>query len=128
METQNFDKVKKEFIVDQEEYSKSQLSKLMSILLNFCKITRDGQVIIMKKIATRKILKLILSARFVAHAADDSIHETITREELKAYSRIKDAVFTTRFNDMLRENFAEKKDNVIKAKNILLIEQFLEKD
>ena len=126
MELPTFEKVKKEFIVDQEEYSKSQLSKLMSILLNFCKITKDGQVITMKKIATRKVLKLILSARFIAHAADNSIRETITKEELRAYSGIaKDNVFTARFNDMLRENFAEKKENIVKAKNILLIEQFL---
>jgi hypothetical protein len=120
-----FEKTKKEFIIDQDEYSKSKLSELMGMMLNFCKVTKDGQVVILEKVPTRKAIKLIVSARFVAHAAEASISETITREELKAYSGIKDAVFLARFNEMLRENFAEEKDKRIKAKNILLIEQFL---
>ncbi len=121
-----FDKLKREFIVDQEEYSKSQLSELMNILLKFCKVTLDGQVIITKGISTRKVLKLILSARFIAHAANDKISEYLKREELKAYSGIgKDMVFTVRFNELLRDNFADKKDEKIKAKNILLVERFL---
>ncbi len=120
-----FEKTKKEFIIDQEEYSKSKLSELMTMMISFCKVTKDGQVVILEKVPTRKVLKLIVSARFIAHAAESSISETVTREELKAYSGMKDAVFLVRFSEMLRENFAEEKDKKVKAKNIVLIEQFL---
>ena len=122
----NFERLKKEFIVDQEEHSKQQLTSLMSLLLPLCKVTKDGQVVITEKIPTRKILKLILSARFIAHVADKSIQMGLSREELKAYSSMRDNVFTTRLNELLRENFADERDDEkIYAKNILLIEQFL---
>lgn len=121
-----FEKTKKEFIVDEEEYSKGQLSLLMSQLLKFCKVTKNGQVMVIKKVSTRKILKLILSAKFIAHKADKTIVGNVTREELKVYSGMKDNVFTARFNELLKENFVDKKENKLSAKNILLVEQFLQ--
>lgn len=126
MDQQNFEKIKKDFIVDEEEYSKDKLSSLMSKLSSFCKITKDGQVILMKKVSTRKMLKLILSARFIANAVNKSILPEVGKDELKAYSSMKNDVFNTRFNEILRENFAEKKNDKLKSKNILLVEQFLE--
>lgn len=121
-----FEKIKKEWIVDEKEYSKTKLLDLISKLNSSCKITKTGQVIISKKIPTRKILKLIISARFIANAADSSILQGIAREELKTYSGLKDKIFVTRINEMLRENFAERMDEKnLRAKNILLIERFL---
>ncbi len=122
----DFEKIKKEWIVNEEEYSKTKLSDLILKLSSSCKITKNGQVIVSKNLSGRKILKFILSARFVANAADSSIPREITREELKAYSGLKDKVFASRLSDMLRENFAEKIDDKnIRAKNILFIERFL---
>jgi len=121
----DFDRLKKDFIVDQEEHTKEKLASLMALLLPLCKVTKDGQVVITEKIPTRKVLKLILSARFIAHVAQDSISAEVSKEELKAYSAMRENVLNTRLNELLRENFAEKKENAIKAKNILLIEQFL---
>lgn len=127
MTENNFDKAVNNFIVDEEEYSKEKITPLIEILSKFCKITKKGDVFPLKDIPTRKILKLILSARLVAHFVDKNISAEMSREELKAYSMMKNEVFTTRFNEMLRENFAEEKNKNFSAKNILLVEQFLKK-
>lgn len=127
MDTNNFGDLKEGFIVDKEEYSKEKVKGLVEIVSSFCKVTKKGEVFILKKVSTRKVLKLILGARFIAHILDNSIPEEVSRKELEAYSNMKKKVFIARFNEMLRENFAEKEENSkLKAKNILVLEQFLE--
>ena len=121
----DFEKIKKEFIVDEEEYSREKLSSLMITLSSFCKITKDGQVIILQAVPTRKILKLIICARFVAHEVNKEIDQFVTKQDLRVYSSLKDNVFIARFNEMLKENFAEKKGETFKVKNILFVEKFL---
>jgi hypothetical protein len=95
-------------------------------MLNFARVGKDGQVVIIKKIPARKVLALILSARFVANKVDKKIGEGLKREELKNYSYLDSAIFNARFHDLIKEGFVEKDKEPIKAKNILLVERFLE--
>ena len=125
--TEKFDDLKNQFIVDTAEYPKEKLSKMMQIMLKFVKVSKDGQVVLMQDIPTRKVLYLILSARFVANKIDKSIKQEVGRDELFTYSYLKKEVFTARFNELVRDGFAEKKDDHVQAKNILLVERFLEK-
>jgi len=125
--TDKFSQIKNQFIVDEAEYPQEKISHLMEIMLKFLRVSKDGQVVVVKSVPTRKILQLILSARFIANKVDKSIKEEISKEELLTYSYLKKDVFTARFNEILREGFSEKNGDALKAKNILLVERFLEK-
>jgi len=123
--TNDFETAKKNFIIDQEEYSRPKLTELMNKLYKWVKVTKEGQLILLKKIPTRKVLRLLISARFIAHLASSEISVGLSKEELKAYSRLQDNVFSTRLSETFRDKFAEEKDGLIQIKNIFLIEQFL---
>jgi len=120
-----FEKAKKDFIINSKEYTKENLTKLMQAISNFAKVGEDGEVVIIKKISTRKVLKLILAARFVAHEVEDSISSDVSKNELETYSGLKKPIFIARYNEILREGFAKKDGESFKAKNILLVEKFL---
>jgi len=122
----DFEKIKKEFIVNPKEYSKEKLANLMSSLLEFVRVGNKGEVVVVRKVPSRKILKLILSARYVAHEAEDAISPDVSRTELESYSGLKKPVFSARISEVQREGFADKKGDVIRAKNILLIEKFVQ--
>lgn len=126
MDSSEFNKSKREFIVDEEKYSQRQLSQAMAILIPLCKVTKDGQVFLLREVSTRKRLKLILSAVFVANAVVKGIRSELTREELKAYSGMKDNVFAVRYSELTKEIFVETREGNVRARNILLVEQFLE--
>ena len=98
----------------------------MEIMLKYLRVGKDGQVIIIKNVSTRKTLPLILSARFIANKVDKNIKEHLSREELSTYSLLKKDVFVARFNEIIRDGFVERNDDEIKVRNILLIERFLE--
>lgn len=122
-----FEQVKNQFIVDEAEYPKEKLVHLMEIMLKFLRISKGGQVVIVKNVPTRKILPLILCSRFIANKVDKKIKESLSREELLTYSYLKKEVFNARFNELIRENFAKKEGDNVKAANILMVERFLEK-
>ncbi len=124
---EKFEEIKKRFIIDEAEYPPEKLEHLIKIMLNFVRVSKDGQVVIIKNVPTRKILPLILSARFVANKVEKNIKESIEREELKNYSYLDKMVFNARFADLKKEGFIEKDKEPLKAKNILLVERFLEK-
>ncbi len=122
---EKFEDIKNKFIVDEAKYPKEKLTSLMNVLFNFVRVSKDGQVVVVKQVPTRKVLPLILSARFIANKVENEIDEWMTRDELMEYSYLKKEVFTARFNELLREGMGDKKDEKIKAKNILLVERFL---
>jgi len=123
----NFRETKSKFIVDEATYPQDKLTRLMGLMLKFLRVAKDGQVVIIKNVPSRKILQLILSSRFIANKVENNIKEELTKEELLAYSCLKKEVFNTRFSELLKDGFVDKKDNAVKAKNILLVERFLEK-
>ena len=55
----------------------------------------------------------------------NAVFSKMSKKELETYSRLKKAVFTARFNEMLREGFASEEGDSFKARNILLVERFL---
>lgn len=120
-----FEEIKNRFIVDEAEYPQEKFAELMEIMLEYLRISKDGQVVIVKTVPTRKILSLILSARFVANKVDKQIPDDVTKDELLNYSYLQKEVFSARFSELLREGFADLSQNKVKAKNILLVERFL---
>ena len=82
----DYEKIKKEFIVNSKEYSKEKLSELMGKLVNFAKVGDKGEVVVLKKIPTRKILKLIISAKFIAHEVENSIPADVSKRDWKLTS------------------------------------------
>ena len=122
-----FTDIKNKFIVDQAQYPEEKLSRLMEIMLKYLRVSKEGQVVIIKNVSTRKILPLILSARFIANKVDKEIKELITKDELLAYSLLQKEVFRSRFSELSKEGFAESSDKGVKSRNILLVERFLEK-
>lgn len=121
----DFEEIKEKFIVDEAEYPKEKIAELMEIMLKYLRVSKGGQVVIIKSVPGRKTLQLILSARLIASKVDEAIGQEISREELLNYSYLSKDVFRTRFNELLKDGFAEKKGDNIKAKNILLVERFL---
>lgn len=122
---EEFEELKNQLIVDEEEFPKDRLNPLMEILVEFTRITKEGKIILVKQVPSRKVLPLILSARFIAHKLNKEIPDIVSKDELLSYSFLKNNVFNTRLGELIRDGTANKENNSFKIKNIFIAEGFL---
>lgn len=79
------DELKKQFIVDEKEYSKEKIPEQIRKVLRYCKVSKEGKVLLEKNnFGLRDNLKLILIARFLASKVDESISSEMTIDEIFA--------------------------------------------
>jgi hypothetical protein len=75
--------LKKEFIIDKDNYEKERIPELVKKILRYCKITNEGQVMFEEKdLILKDKIKLILIARFLANKLDKNIPEEVSIDEI----------------------------------------------
>lgn len=102
--------LKKKFIVDEKVYEKEKIPEQINRILKYCKITKEGIVIIEKNSFTLKEnIALILIARFLANKLDENIPSEMGIEEIVASMKTnnRDSLIT-RTKELVDDNLAKR--------------------
>ena len=88
-EDSELDELKKQFIVDGNEITKENLKKHIKTILEYCRITSEGTVILSKvKLTQKNKLGIAIMARYLGSKMDENINETVTPAELVEITNI----------------------------------------
>ncbi|HWZ55395.1 MAG TPA: hypothetical protein VNZ63_04945 [Verrucomicrobiae bacterium] len=99
--------LKKGFFVD-EDALKARLEAIVVRAREYCKIGREGHVIITSPdLSTVGQIKLILAARAIASQLDSSIPAEVTVAEIAAYTGLPANQIRARGMDAIKSRFAE---------------------
>ena len=99
--------VKKQFIVDEDAF-KERLEQVVGKALKYCRIDKNGQVLIAdSSLSGKDQVKLTLAARALAAQLDDQIAADVTVVELCKYTGLPANQVRARGNDAIRDKFAE---------------------
>jgi vacuolar-type H+-ATPase subunit F/Vma7 len=102
--------LKNSFIVDENEFTKEKIPQQIKSILRYCKVSKDGKVLLEKNNFTlRENLKIILVARFLANKLDESISSEVSIDEIVASmgTNNKESL-TTRMKEVVDENVAKR--------------------
>jgi len=105
--------LKKAFIVDEKAYEKEKIPEQIRKVLKYCKVAKDGKVLLEKNNFTiKENLRIILIARFLASKLDESIKEDINIDEIVACmgGNQKDSL-VTRMKEIVDEGIAKRLAN-----------------
>ncbi|MCZ6647905.1 MAG: hypothetical protein O7B30_01485 [Thaumarchaeota archaeon] len=97
-----FADLKSRFIVDENLYNAERLTSDVEKLLQYCKLTTKGRVIITAKGLTDKTrIAIIVFARYLAHKLDKSIPDLVSTEEMAALGEIQKSSVRGRTTDLV---------------------------
>lgn len=97
----NFEELKKSFIVNREEYQKEKLPDFISRALGFCTVDSEGGIHINNfSLTVRDKIVVALIARFLAHQLQSTIDSSMTGEEISTILDIDKAVTFARLKDL----------------------------
>jgi hypothetical protein len=101
------EELRKQFIVD-EGAIKSRLEALVTKALLYCKIDKNGHVLITNtKLSAKDQLLLVLAARSIASELDGSIPPTVTIAEIGKFTGLPANQIRARGTDAVKAKFAE---------------------
>ena len=127
---ENLEELKKEWIVDEEEIfkEKSKLAKLVKRMMNYCKVTKSGDVIIndnYEGITIKEKVCLYAMARFLANKLDENIPREVKADEIAESLMIDRRVVMARLKDLKDEKYLIRESRGIYHANPSKIEAFL---
>ena len=107
--TERLEDLEKEFIID-EDMEQEDIQQLISRILKFCKIDKNGYVVIYdKNLKLIDKILLILSARYLGNRLqqklnrDITINDQVNNKEISNMLREKDIVVNARLKDLKDE-------------------------
>lgn len=122
----NIDGLREQFIVD-EDILKSRLESLVGKALNYCRVDKKGQVLVTaSNLSGRDQVKLVLAARTIAVALDESIPSEVTVAEIGKYTGLPRDQVRARGKECIEEKFAESRGNGVYRAMPHKIETFLD--
>jgi len=118
------EELRKKFIVE-EKLDERRVTNYIERTLPFCKISKEGQVILEVKVTSLQQVKLALVARFLANYLDKSITAEISNHELSTSLNIPEDQIAARLGDLREEKFATSVRKGVSQVNPLQIERFI---
>jgi hypothetical protein len=119
------EELKKKFIVE-EKLDEKRIADYVKRILPFCKISKDGLVIIeIKGVTSLQQVKLALVARFLANYMDNTIPTEISNHELSTSLNIPEDQISARLKDLREDRFAIPVRKGVNQANPLQIERFI---
>jgi len=121
--------VRKSFIVDEVDFGKDFAEKLEERIIEYAKINKAGDLLIMVSgLSPNDKLKLLLSARFIAHNIDKNIPETVSLSDAgKLLTNESKEAIGSRMSHLVKPlGFARKKSRGVYTVQPYKIEEFLD--
>jgi hypothetical protein len=119
------EELKKKFIVE-EKLDEKRVANYIERILPFCKISRDGLVIVeTKDLKALQQAKLALVARFLANYLDKNIPTGMTNGELSTSLSIPEDQIAARMKELREAKFAIPVKRGLHQVNPLQIERFV---
>ena len=120
------EELKKKFIVE-EKLDGKRVASYIERILPFCKISKDGLVIIDEKgIVTLQQVQLALVARFLANYLDQNISATVSNKELSTSLNLPEDQIAARLKELRDARFALSEGKGMHQVNPLQIEEFIQ--
>jgi len=119
------EELKKKFIVE-EKLDEKRVTNYIERILPFCKISKDGLVIIEAKgLVALQQVKLALVARFLANHLDKNIPTEMSNGELSTSLSIPEDQIAARMKELREDKFAISVKRGLHQVNPLQIERFI---
>jgi hypothetical protein len=119
------EELKKKAIVE-EKLDEKRVVNYIERILPFCKISKDGLVILeVKGMTSLQQVKLALVARFLANYLDNNIPPEISNRELSTSLNIPEDQISARLKDLREDKFATPVRKGVSQVNPLQIERFI---
>ncbi len=119
------EELKKKFIVE-EKLDDKRVASYIERILPFCKISRDGLIIMeAKKLTTLQQVKLALIARYLANYLEASIPSEASNSELSNSLNIPEDQIAARLKELRESKFAVSTKKGVHQANPLQIEKFI---
>jgi len=119
------EELKKKFIVE-EKLDEKRVTNYIERILPFCKISKDGMVIIeTKDLKTLQQVKLALVARFLANYLDKNIPTGMSNGELSNSLNVPEDQIAARMKELRENKFATPVKRGLHQVNPLQIERFI---
>jgi hypothetical protein len=120
-------KIKSEFIVDQDSYNETSIPEQVKTLLKFVRVGNEGKVFIQSRdLSPDNRLKITLVARFLANKLQTDINSKLTVEELSEYVQLDKAQVRARMSTIVKEKFAVRAERGLFSVLPFQIKAFLE--
>lgn len=120
--------LKIQFIVNGNEINKEILKKHVKTILDFCKLTSEGKVILRKtKLTQKNQIGIIIMARYLENKMNENIKETISPGELADLTSIARNNVRSLVGTLADERFVTRVEEGIYRFNPTQIELFFEK-
>jgi len=118
--------LKKRFIIE-ENLGEKKIEGYVERLLQFCKVTTNGEILITAdKLTTLEKVKIALVARFLANKLDANISAEMTHEELSTLLEIPRNQIRARLKDVRATKFGFDSGNGLYKVKPLTIGKFLD--
>jgi hypothetical protein len=109
--TKDMDELKKKFIVDESTYETEQMKGDLERLLQFCKITSKGNVLITDaRLTDKKKVGLVIVARYIGNKLDKKIPEVVTSDEIVTFTKIDKLGVNARAKEIVDVGFASREE------------------
>jgi hypothetical protein len=103
----NIDSLREQFIVD-DDVLKSRLESLVAKALKHCRVDKKGQVLVTASdLSGRDQVKLVLAARGIAVALDESIRSEVSVAEIGKFTGLPGNQVRARVKECIEQKFAE---------------------
>ncbi len=121
------DSLRGKFIVDEDSYEAERLKDDVEKLLKYCKISKQGRVLInAKNLTDKKKVGLIIFARYIGNKLEKSVSETTTVEEIVHDAGMEKASVNARGKDLVDEGFVSRPETGTYKANPGRIQEFLD--
>ena len=121
------EELRKQFIVDENEVTKENIKKHVKKILEFCRITSDGKVILNKiKITQKNKIGIVVMARYLGNKINGRILDTITPAELAEITNIARNNVRSLVGTLIEEGFVSRSEEGVYRFNPTQIEFFFE--
>ena len=126
---EELEELKSKWIIDEKRFDERKIRQYIKRLLNYCKITKKGEVDLTEKSEKFSLIdkvKLALTARFVASKLDNSISETVSAKEISKFFLVDKLQVVARLKEAIDEKFAFRDKKGVYKLNPSRLDAFLD--
>ncbi len=121
------DSLRRRFLVDEDSYETERLKDDVEKLLKYCKISKQGRVLITaKNLIDKKKVGLIIFARYVGNKLENSVSEMITADEIARDAVMEKASVNARGKELVDDGFVSRPEAATYKANPSRIQDFLD--
>jgi len=123
----SIEELRKKFIVDEGQYVADRLQDDVEKLLRYCKISKQGRVLITKRELTdKKKVGLVVFARYIGNKLDNAISELVIADEIATYTGIEKASVNARGKELVDDGFLSRPEAATYKVNPSKIQDFVD--